>query len=71
VFKVLIPDNPKPVVTDADAVNPRLSQGWLDYAQHRGCMTDPARIRSPKDKLRSSALCSMYRKLLGWWTSQI
>src|ERR1700712_259940 len=34
VFKVLIPDNLKPVVTDADAVNPRLSTGWLDYAQH-------------------------------------
>ena len=27
VFKVLIPDNLKPVVTDADAVNPRLSRG--------------------------------------------
>jgi hypothetical protein len=28
VFKVLIPDNLKPVVTDADPVNPRLSTGW-------------------------------------------
>lgn len=52
VFKVLIPDNLKPVVTDADAVNPRLSQGWLDYAQHAGFVTDPARVRSPKDKPR-------------------
>ena len=52
VFKVLIPDNLKPVVTDADAVNPRLSQGWLDYAQHAGFGTDPARVRSPKDKPR-------------------
>jgi transposase len=50
VFKVLIPDNLKPVVTDADAVNPRLSVGWLDYAQHAGFATDPARVRSPKDK---------------------
>jgi transposase len=52
VFKVLVPDNLKPVVTDADAVNPRLSPGWLDYAQHAGFVTDPARVRRPKDKPR-------------------
>ena len=52
VFKVLIPDNLKPVVTDADAVNPRLSTGWLDYSQHSGFHTDPARVRSPQDKPR-------------------
>ena len=52
VFKVLIPDNLKPVVTTADAVNPRLSRGWLDYAQHVGFGTDPARVRSPQDKPR-------------------
>jgi len=51
-FKVLIPDNLKPVVTNADAVNPQLSVGWLDYAQHCGFGTDPARIRSPQDKPR-------------------
>ncbi len=50
VFRVLIPDNLKPVVTDADAVNPRLSVGWLDYAQHAGFVTDTARVRSPQDK---------------------
>ena len=50
VFKVLIPDNLKPVVTAADAVNPKLSSGWLDYAQHAGFVTDPARVRSPRDK---------------------
>ncbi len=51
-FKVLIPDNLKPVVTNADAVNPQLSVGWLDYAQHVGFGTDPARVRSPQDKPR-------------------
>lgn len=50
MFKVLIPDNLKPVVIDADAVNPRLSTGWLDYSQHAGFATDTARIRSPQDK---------------------
>ena len=51
-FKVLIPDNLKPVVTNVDAVNPQLSVGWLDYAQHVGFGTDPARVRSPQDKPR-------------------
>ena len=51
-FKVLIPDNLTPVVTDADAVNPRLSVGWLDYAQHAGFATDPARVQRPQDKPR-------------------
>jgi transposase len=51
-FKVLIPDNMKAVVTNADAVNPQLSSGWLDYAQHVGFGTDPARVRSPQDKPR-------------------
>jgi transposase len=52
VFAVLIPDNLTPVVTNADAVNPTLSVGWLDYAQARGFVTDPARVRSPRDKPR-------------------
>ena len=52
VFKVLIPDNLKAVVAKADAVNPRLSVGWLGYAQHAGFATDPARVRTPADKPR-------------------
>jgi hypothetical protein len=50
VFKVLVPDNASAIVAYADAVNPRFTAGWLDYAQHCGFATDPARIRSPKDK---------------------
>jgi hypothetical protein len=51
-FKVLVPDSMKAVVTNADAVNPQLSKGWLDYAQYVGFGTDPARVRSPQDKPR-------------------
>jgi hypothetical protein len=51
-FKVLVPDNMAAIVADADAVNPRFTTGWLDYAQHCGFATDPARVRSPKDKPR-------------------
>ncbi len=50
VFRVLVPDNLKAVVTDPDPVNPRLSAGWLEYAQHAGLGTDPARVRKPRDK---------------------
>ncbi|GFG53291.1 hypothetical protein MAGR_47320 [Mycolicibacterium agri] len=52
VFAVLIPDNLKPVIADADAVNPQFTHGWLDYAGHAGFLTDPARVASPKDKPR-------------------
>ncbi len=52
VFGVLIPDNASAIVADADAVNPRFTAGWLDYAQHCGFATDPARVRSPQDKPR-------------------
>lgn len=52
IFQVLVPDNMSPVIADADPVNPRFTVGWLDYAQARGFGTDPARVRSPKDKPR-------------------
>ena len=52
VFKVLVPDNMKPIVARADAVNPQFTVGWLEYAQARGFATDPARVRSPQDKPR-------------------
>lgn len=52
VFAVLIPDNLKPVIAAADAVNPQFTRGWLDYAGHGGFLTDPARVASPKDKPR-------------------
>ena len=50
VFRVLVPDNAAAIVADADAVNPRFTAGWLDYAQATGFVTDAARVRSPKDK---------------------
>jgi len=52
VFRVMVPDNMAPIVADADAVNPRLTVGWLDYAQHCGLVTDATRVRRPKDKPR-------------------
>jgi len=52
VFAVLIPDNMSPIIASADPINPTFTVGWLDYVQARGFATDPARVRSPKDKPR-------------------
>lgn len=51
-FRTVIPDNMPAVVDDADAVEPRLNQAFVEYAQARGFAVDPARVRRPKDKPR-------------------
>jgi transposase len=55
IFRVVVPGNMSPVVTKADAVNPQLTREWLEYSQARGFVTDPARVRHPRDKPRVEA----------------
>jgi transposase len=52
VFATLIPDNMSAIVDRADALDPRLNQTFVEYAQARGFLIDPARVRSPQDKPR-------------------
>jgi hypothetical protein len=52
VFKTLIPDNMSAIVDGADPLEPRLNQTFVEYAQARGFVIDPARVRSPQDKPR-------------------
>ena len=52
VFRTLLPDNTKTIVHTADPLQPRLVEGFLEYAQARGFHVDPARVRHPKDKGR-------------------
>jgi transposase len=52
VFKVLIPDNAKAIVLLADPCGARLVPAFLEYAQSRGFLVDPTRVRSPQDKGR-------------------
>lgn len=52
IFKVVIPDNLKAIVDRADALNPRINATFLEYAQARGFVIDPARVRKPQDKPR-------------------
>ena len=52
VFKVLIPDNTKAIIVDADPLAPRITPAFLEYAQARHFHIDPARVRHPRDKGR-------------------
>lgn len=52
VFHVLIPDNTKAIVVEADPIAPRITDAFREYAQARGFVIDPARVRHPKDKAR-------------------
>jgi transposase len=52
VFAVLIPDNMSSVIDKADATDPRFNQAFVEYAQARGFVIDPARVRTPTDKPR-------------------
>jgi Mu transposase-like protein/integrase-like protein len=52
VFKVVIPDNMATVVERADPLEPRLNQSFVEYAQARGFVVDPTRVRKPTDKPR-------------------
>ena len=52
VFAVAIPDNLKPVVDQADPTDPRFNDAFREYAQARGFVIDPARVRHPQDKPR-------------------
>ena len=52
VFRVLIPDNLKAIVVAADRDAPRLNLAFREYAEARGFVVDPARVRHPQDKGR-------------------
>ena len=52
VFHVVIPDNLSPVVSKADRLAPKFNLTFLEYAQSRGFVIDPARAGRPTDKPR-------------------
>lgn len=52
VFPVVIPDNMKSIVVQAEHTAPRFNDVFLEYAQSRGFSVDPARVRTPTDKPR-------------------
>ncbi len=52
VFATVIPDNLSAVVDKASPTEPRFNQAFVEYAQARGFVIDPARVRRPQDKPR-------------------
>lgn len=50
VPQLIVPDNARALITDADRYEPRASQTVLDFARHYGTSVLPARPRSPRDK---------------------
>jgi transposase len=52
VFAVVIPDDMKAIVDRADAIEPRINDVFREYAQARGFVIDPTRVRKPCDKPR-------------------
>ena len=61
VFATVIPDNLSAVVDEADPLEPRLNQAFVEYAQARGFRVDPARVRRPQDKPRVERTVSFVR----------
>lgn len=50
--RVLVPDNMSAIVTTADPLAPTFVRAFVDYAQARDLLADPARVRAPRDKAR-------------------
>jgi transposase len=61
VFAVAIPDNLSAVIDKADPFEPRFNQAFVEYAQSRGFLIDPARVRRPQDKPRVERTVSYVR----------
>ena len=68
IFHVVIPDNLTPVVNDADPLAPRFNQAFAEYAQDRGFLIDPARVRRPQDKPRVERTVSYVRS--SWFAGE-
>jgi transposase len=62
IFRVVIPDNIKAIVDQANPLNPRLNDAFIEYAQARGFIVDPARVRKPRDKARVERVVRFVRE---------
>ena len=52
MFHVLIPDNTKAIILQADPLAPRVTPAFLEYAQARNFHIDAARVKHARDKAR-------------------
>jgi transposase len=62
VFPIVIPDNMKSIVIEAENTAPRFNDVFLEYAQSRGFLVDAARVRTPTDKPRVERVVAYTRQ---------
>jgi transposase len=63
--RILVPDNPRPVVTKACPYEPDINPSFAQMAAHYGVAVIPARVRKPKDKAKVEAgVCLATRWIL-------
>ena len=58
----LVPDNLKTGTIKPDLYGPKLNRGYVELAEHYGCLVDPARAVKPKDKPRVERPMSYIRE---------
>lgn len=52
VTTMIVPDNPRSLIKNADAYEPELNRATAEFAQHYGTIILPARPRKPQDKAK-------------------
>jgi len=52
---LIVPDNPKAMIADANRYEPRANDTVLDFARHYGTSILPARPRHPQDKAKAES----------------
>lgn len=55
VTQLIVPDNPKAMIADANRYEPRSNDTVLDFARHYGTSILPARPRHPQDKAKAES----------------
>ena len=55
VPQLIVPDNPKAMIADANRYEPRSNESVLDFARHYGTSILPARPRHPQDKAKAES----------------
>jgi len=66
VFPVVIPDNMSSIVVEADNLEPSFNQAFVEYAQDRGFLIDPARVRTPTDNAMAESVNSRFKLECVW-----
>ncbi len=55
VTELIVPDNPKALIVNADRYEPRANEAVLEFARHYGTSVLPARPRRPQDKAKAES----------------